>query len=160
MVAAASSGGNWLRPSGRGGLCSIPGAGVWCEKQRGCVCSGLGECCIRSLAAKRVSDMLDSEELEDTLRELLTNTLPEDMRRMKIDRDPSFGFLSLYRSSTTQQPVCAVAHSSPHFAIGYVRIEEGQQPVIHVQLSENKTNTCTINMITMYPCLFTLHPIQ
>ena len=40
---AGSSGGNWMKSAGRGGLCSVPGAGVWCESDVGCVCSGYGE---------------------------------------------------------------------------------------------------------------------
>ncbi|KAK8827547.1 hypothetical protein WA577_007094, partial [Blastocystis sp. JDR] len=52
IVVAGSSGGSWMRVSGRGGLCSVPGAGVWCDETVGVVCSGYGECFIRTLFAR------------------------------------------------------------------------------------------------------------
>lgn len=134
-----------MRHSGRGGLCSVPGAGVWCEEGKGCVCSGFGESCIRTLLAKRICDVgMDEEEI----RFLLDTKLREDMKRMRIEREPSFGVLSIV-ASEKDKPQLLVAHNSPNFAYGYVVIRDDLESEIHVQLSETNNGQCTITRIDL-----------
>lgn len=134
-----------MRHSGRGGLCSVPGAGVWCEEGKGCVCSGYGESCIRTLLAKSICDVgMDEKKIAF----LLDKKLADDMKRMKIEREPSFGVLSIV-ASDKDKPQLLVAHNSPHFAYGYVVIRDGLESEMHVQLSETNNGRCIITRIDL-----------
>lgn len=140
-----------MRHTGRGGLCSVPGAGVWCEETSGCVCSGYGECCIRVLLAKRICDILEEEEnKEECIKEVIEKRLKKDMKRMKIDRDPSFGVLSLYRNQVSKRPSLVIAHTSTHFAYGYVIIQSPEEVgEININLLETNNNQCNIETIDL-----------
>lgn len=137
IVVASSSGGNWLKQPGRGGLCSVPGAGAWCEDGVGCVCSGYGECFMRSLFAKRCCDLRGTAE---EIAELMQNTLLKDMQRMKITLDPVFAVAFL----DERQSAMHIVHSSTHFGFGY-RSETTSQ----VEISE-KTNTQQFQIHTIH----------
>lgn len=138
-----------MRHSGRGGLCSVPGAGVWCEETSGCVCSGYGECCIRVLLAKRICDILEEEEnKEECIKELLEKRLKNDMKKMKIDRDSSFGILSLYRNQVSKQLSLIIAHTSTHFAYGYVILQSPEETG-QIMADLLKTNNSQCNIVTI-----------
>lgn len=138
-----------MRHSGRGGLCSVPGAGVWCEETSGCVCSGYGECCIRALLAKRICDILEEEEnKEECIKELLEKRLKNDMKKMKIDRDSSFGILSLYRNQVSKQLSLIIAHTSTHFAYGYVILQSPEETG-QIMGDLLKTNNSQCNIVTI-----------
>ena len=137
VVVASSSGGNWLKQSGRGGLCSVPGAGVWCEEGMGCVCSGYGECFMRSLFAKRCCDLRGTA---DQITELMQNTLLKDTQRLKITLDPVFAVAFL----DERQSALHIVHSSTHFGFGY-RTETTSQ----VEIAE-KTNTEQFHIHTIH----------
>ena len=138
-----------MRHSGRGGLCSVPGAGVWCEETSGCVCSGYGECCIRVLLAKRICDILEEEEIkEECIKELLEKRLKNDMKKMKIDRDSSFGILSLYRNQVSKQLSLIIAHTSTHFAYGYVILQSPEETG-QIMGDLLKTNNSQCNIVTI-----------
>ena len=138
-----------MRHSGRGGLCSVPGAGVWCEETSGCVCSGYGECYIRVLLAKRICDILEEEEnKEECIKELLEKRLKNDMKKMKIDRDSSFGILSLYRNQVSKQLSLIIAHTSTHFAYGYVILQSPEETG-QIMGDLLKTNNSQCNIVTI-----------
>ena len=153
VVVASSSGGNWLKQSGRGGLCSVPGAGVWCEEGMGCVCSGYGECFMRSLFAKRCCDLRGTADQIAELRIKHSpypeqthpmpsshHTLLKDMQRMKITLDPVFAVAFL----DERQSALHIVHSSTHFGFG-CRTETTSQ----VEISE-KTNTEQFHIHTIH----------
>ena len=130
-------------------MCSVPGAGVWCEETSGCVCSGYGECCIRVLLAKRICDILEEEEnKEECIKEVIEKRLKKDMKRMKIDRDPSFGILSLYRNQVSKRPSLVIAHTSTHFAYGYVILQSPEETG-QIMGDLLKTNNSQCNIVTI-----------
>ena len=137
IVVASSSGGNWMKQSGRGGLCSVPGAGVWCEEGVGCVCSGYGESFMRSLFAKRCCDLRGTTK---EIAELMQNTLIKDMERMKMALDPLFAVAFL----DAKQSAMHIVHSSPHFGFGY-----STETTSQIKISE-KTNTEQFQMTTIH----------
>ena len=141
-MVASSSGGNWLKTPGRGGLCSIPGAGVWCEPGKGCVCSGFGESCIRLLLAKRVCDCIECGE--SSIQTFLVETLPEEGKRMHVTLPSSFGIAAV--SNHNNSPVLHIGHSSPTFVYGYLN-EAGQ---IHVETSEKQDQKYILQTIKLF----------
>lgn len=82
------------------------------------------------------------------IRFLLDTKLGEDMKRMRIEREPSFGVLSIV-ASEKDKPQLLAAHNSPHFAYGYVVIRDGLENETHVQLSETNNGQCTITRIDL-----------
>lgn len=117
-----------MKSAGRGGLCSVPGAGVWCESDVGCVCSGYGECFMRSLFAKRCCDLKGDAQ---GITQLIHDALISDMDRMGITLKPLFGVAFVSR----QESKLLVAHSSSHFGFG---VYSGGEK--HVEISE-RTNS-------------------
>ena len=126
MVAAGSSGGNWLHYSGRTGLCGVPGAGVWCESNVGCVVSGLGESCIRHLFAKKVCDIVQSGiRCEKRVEMAIREELVHDMERMRISLQPSFGVIAVKLDKTDALSVI-VSSFADMFGYGYISINEDE----------------------------------
>ena len=95
-----------MRVSGRGGLCSVPGAGVWCDETVGVVCSGYGECFIRTLFAR---------EMCEAVRENREAHVTEGLRRLEKDQQhahlPSFLLWTAVLLSRGESSACdSVAH--------------------------------------------------
>ena len=124
MVAAGSSGGSWLSYPGRTGLCGIPGAGVWCDGDVGCVLSGIGETCIRRLFAKQVCDIMQSGiRCEKRIDAAVKEELVHDMERMQISLQPSFGVIAVKMDRTEELSV-VVSSLADMFGYGYVSIRD------------------------------------
>lgn len=105
-----------MRRSGRGGLCSVPGAGVWCEKHVGVVCSGYGECFVRQLAAKDVCSALLGGDRKKGVMDVIRR-LEEDQERMKIALPSCFGVVASYEDEGKRHVLCC--HSSKMMGFGY-----------------------------------------
>ena len=105
-----------MRRSGRGGLCSVPGAGVWCEKHVGVVCSGYGECFVRQLAAKDVCSALLGGDRKKGVMDVIRR-LEEDQERMKITLPSCFGVVASYEDEGKRHVLCC--HSSKMMGFGY-----------------------------------------
>lgn len=126
-----------MKQPGRGGLCSAPGAGVWCEEGVGCVCSGYGESFMRNLFAKRCCDLRGNAK---EISELMQATLLKDLQRMKITLDPVFAVAVL----DARQSAVHIVHSSSHFGFGY-----STETTHQVEISE-KTNTSQFQTHTIH----------
>ena len=156
IVAAGSSGGNWMSIPGRSGLCSIPGAGVWCDSDCACISSGIGESCIRRLFAKGVCDLMKTEkDHEIELERILVDDLETDMNRMNITLDPSFGVIVVNKGGELEM---IVSHSSEMFGYGYIHVsdselsdENGIQKNVIVKIStKDVSKKCATNRIVFY----------
>ena len=150
IVAAGSSGGNWMRRSGCGGLCSIPGAGVWCDRTCGCISSGLGVVGIRHMLAHQVCTIMQQDGIDHgkAVESLLINTLTNDLKQMKMELSELFGVIGVRRTSS-QSIELVISHTSEMFGYGYVILpsfETPSTPCFHIELSERtKTQVCTTN---------------
>lgn len=126
MVAAGRSGGNWLSYPGRTGLCGVPGAGVWCDGDVGCVLSGVGETCVRRLFAKQVCDIMQSGiRCEKRIEMAIKEELVHDMEKMRISLQPSFGVVAVKMNKTEEVSVI-VSSLADMFGYGYVSIREDE----------------------------------
>ena len=139
---AGSSGGSWMRRSGRAGLCSVPGAGVWCEKRTGVVCSGYGECFVRQLAAKEVCGVLAAggdrrKGVIDVIRRL-----EEDQEHMKITLPSCFGIVASYEDAGKRHVLCC--HSSKMMGLGYY---DGRE--MRTVLSEQREEECVFSDVVL-----------
>lgn len=156
IVAAGSSGGNWMSIPGRSGLCSVPGAGVWCDTDCACISSGVGESCIRQLFAKRACDLMKTENDHIVeLERLLVDDLEADMHRTNITLDPSFGVIVASKGEKLEM---LVSHSSEMFGYGYIHMrdsdlsdENGIKTNVHVTIStKDVSKKCVTNRHIFY----------
>lgn len=156
IVAAGSSGGNWMSVPGRSGLCSIPGAGVWCDSECACISSGIGETCIRRLFAKSVCDLIRSkEDPEVELEKILVDDLERDMNQMNITLKPSFGVIVVNKGTKMD---LFISHSSEMFGYGFVFVNDSElldedmvRKKITVKIStKDESKKCVTNRIVLY----------
>ncbi|KAK8817253.1 hypothetical protein WA556_003149, partial [Blastocystis sp. ATCC 50177/Nand II] len=133
IVVAGSSGGSWMRVSGRGGLCSVPGAGVWCDETVGVVCSGYGECFIRTLFAREMCEAV-RENREAHVTEGLRR-LEKDQQRMRISLPSCFGLLCCCREENRVRVI--LSHTSKMMGMG---VFDGER--IETRLSEQTGEEC------------------
>ena len=162
LVVAGSSGGNWMRRSGCGGLCSVPGAGVWCDANYGCASSGLGVVAIRCMLARQVCDLLHLHEGDDrkvAIEHLLTTTLVDDMKRMKMTMSELFGVMAIARTSD-QSADLFISHTADMFGYGYVVLSSVVDPIpptFHIELSKREeSQICKTNTFHLYVVSFIL----
>ena len=122
-----------MRVSGRGGLCSVPGAGVWCDETVGVVCSGYGECFIRTLFAREMCEAV-RENREAHVTEGLRR-LEEDQQRMRISLPSCFGLLCCCREENRVRVI--LSHTSKMMGMG---VFDGER--IETRLSEQTGEEC------------------
>ena len=122
-----------MRVSGRGGLCSVPGAGVWCDETVGVVCSGYGECFIRTLFAREMCEAV-RENREAHVTEGLRR-LEKDQQRMRISLPSCFGLLCCCREENRVRVI--LSHTSKMMGMG---VFDGER--IETRLSEQTGEEC------------------
>lgn len=145
-AAAVSSGGVWLKHSGRVGEAAAFGAGCWAsDGSQGdgdgvnggggvsvaASVSGVGEQVMRSLLAQAACNVLRASQDWDDVGAMLTPTAAADGRR---ESGPSAGIIALRcgeagaaeGGSAASRPriELIVAHSAPSFAVGYAHHQQ------------------------------------
>lgn len=122
-----------MRVSGRGGLCSVPGAGVWCDETVGVVCSGYGECFIRTLFARDMCEAVRENREAHVTQGL--RRLEKDQQRMRISLPSCFGLLCCCREENRVRVI--LSHTSKMMGMG---VFDGER--IETRLSEQTGEEC------------------
>jgi beta-aspartyl-peptidase (threonine type) len=97
ISAAASTGGYWLKLSGRVGDTPIPGAGFYASEAGGAVATGIGEYAIRTSLTKRVVDLMDAgktaqEAVESSLSVITSRFGKNTMGLIALDSNGKYGY--------------------------------------------------------------------
>lgn len=100
FACAISSGGLWLKQSGRLGQASVPGAGCWCDNSSAVVTTGVGEYLTSTLFAKKFHEKLDRLKLVCELGSFYHNKT--------LECDDSIG------SNTTINHITKITHECFH----------------------------------------------
>jgi beta-aspartyl-peptidase (threonine type) len=97
ISAAASTGGYWLKLSGRVGDTPIPGAGFYASKAGGAVATGIGEYALRTNLTKRVVDLMSmgknaQEAVDLSLSETTSKFGEATMGLIALDSAGGYGY--------------------------------------------------------------------
>jgi taspase, threonine aspartase, 1 len=128
FAAAVSSGGNWLKASGRVGAAAVPGAASTALDSIAVAASGNGERMIRSSFALRIAMCLTSESEDVDL---------DAVRKLAVDSEA--GMIALRRHDNGKVELLFV-HSTPSFSIGYFCPASMPAPSAKVSLCPGRVN--------------------
>jgi taspase, threonine aspartase, 1 len=128
VASAVSSGGNWLKVSGRVGAAAVPGAASSVLESIAVAASGNGERMIRSSFALRVAMCLISESDDDDL---------DAVRKLAVDSEAGMIALRLLENGRVE---VLYIHATPSFSIGYFCPASMPAPSARVSLCTGRVN--------------------
>lgn len=130
-AAAASSGGNWLKPSGRLGAAAVPNAAVSVVSNSVVASSGNGERMVRDSFAMQVGFALNKDGLDS------------ESGILNVVKDCAAGFVAL-RKPDVDDPASmelVFAHATPSFSYGFFAPSTMSKPI--VVISRAAGDLCT-----------------